>query len=149
MAFIDCLAGLLAGRLPHKGVNDGLKALLGGGVVKGEITHALAIQCTFGGNEVSPKLGFDGRHGGAAGIGQMTGNRIRIKDHRTYVAQHSGDGAFSAADAAGQADQEGSPHARSTVLPHAKWIAGRTPWRSARRQRERGRKERSRLRAGR
>ena len=86
---------------------------------------------------------------GAAGIGQMTGNRIRINDHGTYVAQHSGNSAFSAADAASQADQEAPPHARPTVLPHAKWIAGRTPWRSARRQRGRGRKERSRLRAGR
>jgi hypothetical protein len=76
------------------------------------LAHPLAIEGAVGREDAASEHCFDFRHRRAAGCGQLVRNGIGVDDGRAEPGELLGGGAFSAADAAGEPDDELSHTAR-------------------------------------
>ena len=95
---------LALGLLADQGVNDGFEPLPGSRIAKGQLAHPVTVQRPLGADHLQPKLVGQLTDGRAARRANLAGNQVGVHHDGTAVGQGLGDGAFSAANAARQAD---------------------------------------------
>src|SRR5215471_11949428 len=99
-------------------MKDGLEALLGRGVGKGQCPHALAVERALGIDECIAELRPHIGYRGASGVGERARDGVRVDEGSPLGHQEAGYRALAAADAAGEPDATDRHAAITSVKPN-------------------------------